>query len=55
MQVSDPWQRTRSLTRVGSLAAPDVFVDPIQSEIEVLGSKAKGLTPKTRELTPDTI
>ena len=38
MQVNDPWQRTRSLTRVGSLAAADVFVDPIQSEIEVLGS-----------------
>ncbi len=38
MQVNDPWQRTRSLTRVGSMAAADAFVDPIQSEIEVLGS-----------------
>lgn len=38
IQVNDPWQRTRSLTRVGSMAAADVFVDPIQSEIEVMGS-----------------
>ncbi len=38
VQVNDPWQRTRSLTRVGSMSAADVFVDPIQSEIEVLSS-----------------
>ena len=38
LQVNDPWQRTRSLTRVSSVGATDVFVDPIQSEIEVLGS-----------------
>ncbi len=61
VQVNDPWQRTRSLTRVGSMAAADVFVDPIRSEIEVLGSTpiaaavvdSLGLRLTTMPLDPD--
>lgn len=61
VQVNDPWQRTRSLTRVGTMAAADVFVDPIRSEIEVLGSTpiaaavvdSLGLRLTTLPLDPD--
>ncbi|MEZ4417871.1 MAG: polysaccharide biosynthesis tyrosine autokinase [Gemmatimonadota bacterium] len=37
LQVNDPWQRSRSLTSVPGFGA-DGFIDPIRSEIEVLGS-----------------
>ncbi len=38
LQVNDPWQRSRSLTGVPGFPTLDGYIDPIQSEIEVLGS-----------------
>lgn len=36
IQVNDPLQRTRSLTQGSRVSGMDLFIDPIQSEIEVL-------------------
>ena len=36
LQVSDPLSRTRSLVPVARVSGLDIFVDPMQSEIEVL-------------------
>lgn len=36
LQVNDPLQRTRSIAPHQRLSAQDIFIDPIQSEIEVL-------------------
>jgi len=38
LQVNDPMQRTRSLTPGARVSSREFFVDPIQSEIEVLRS-----------------
>ena len=38
LQVNDPWQQSRALTGVPGLPGLDGYIDPIQSEIEVLGS-----------------
>ena len=38
LQVNDPWQRSRALTGVPGFPGLDGYIDPIQSEIEVLGS-----------------
>lgn len=38
LQVNDPLQRTRSLTPGARISGMELFIDPIQSEIEVLRS-----------------
>jgi len=38
LQVNDPWQQSRALTGVPGFPGMDGYIDPIQSEIEVLGS-----------------
>jgi len=43
LQVNDPFQRTRSLTSGTRISGMEFFVDPIQSEIEVLRSSPVAL------------
>lgn len=43
LQVNDPLQRTRALNPTARISGMDVFVDPIESEIQVLKSGTIGL------------
>lgn len=43
IQVNDPLQRTRALNPTARISGMDVFVDPIESEIQVLKSGTIGL------------
>lgn len=40
LQITDPMEQSRSLTSGNRLSNSDIFVDPIQSEIELLSSSA---------------
>ena len=44
LQITDPMEQSRSLTSGSRLSNSDIFVDPIQSEIELLSSAALART-----------
>lgn len=44
LQISDPMEQSRSLTSGSGFSNSDIFVDPIQSEIELLSSSALART-----------